>query len=76
MDEVIYITERDVSRITSRALSTLRNDRFNGRGIPYYKIGSSIRYSRTDVINFMETRKIMTSPEHANKPEQEATMKR
>jgi hypothetical protein len=61
MDEQrIYITEKEVSLITRRALSTLRNDRFQRRGINYYKVGKSVRYSRDDVIAYMEARKIMT----------------
>ena len=61
MDEQgMYITEKAVSIITQRALSTLRNDRFHRRGISYYKIGRSVRYSIKDVIKFMEAGKIMT----------------
>lgn len=59
--ENLYITEREVSRMTSRALSTLRNDRFNGRGIPYCKVGRSVRYSRDDVVAYMESTKISTT---------------
>ena len=45
--------EREVSAITGRALSTLRNDRFARRGIPYLKISKrSIRYRTPDVLNF------------------------
>lgn len=61
MDEhAIYLTEREVSIITHRALSTLRNDRFHRRGISYCKVGKSIRYLRSDVIAFMEARRITT----------------
>lgn len=56
-----YLNEVQVSQFTKRALSTLRNDRFNRRGIPYIKIGKSVRYSKEDVINFMEERKIHTN---------------
>ncbi|MFO7666044.1 MAG: DNA-binding protein [Desulfobacterales bacterium] len=56
----VYITEKEVSIMTRRALSTLRNDRFHRRGISYYKIGRSVRYSINDVIRFMEAGKIMT----------------
>ncbi len=55
-----YLTEKQVAEITSRALSTMRNDRFLNRGIPYIKIGKSVRYSLQDVINYMESRKIIT----------------
>jgi len=55
-----YLTEAEVTKITGRALSTLRNDRFNGRGIPYYKIGRSVRYNLDEVVSFMEDHKIKT----------------
>jgi predicted DNA-binding transcriptional regulator AlpA len=60
MQNIRYIDEREVSRMTGRALPTLRNDRHKGRGIPYAKIGRSVRYSVDDVISFMEKRKIAT----------------
>lgn len=60
MQEIQYLTEKDVSKITKRALPTLRNDRHNGLGIPYVKIGRSVRYLFTDVIHFMESRKVQT----------------
>ena len=55
-----YLTEAEVTKITGRALSTLRNDRFNARGIPYYKIGRSVRYNLDEVVSFMEDHKIKT----------------
>jgi len=55
-----YIDEKEVRRITGRALPTLRNDRHKRRGIPYVKIGRSVRYCLDDVVEFMESRKIMT----------------
>jgi hypothetical protein len=60
MQNIRYIDEREVARITNRALPTLRNDRHKGRGIPYVKIGRSVRYDLQDVISFMENRKIRT----------------
>ncbi len=55
-----YLNEKQVKEITNRALSTLRNDRFSRKGIPYIKVGRSVRYSQEDVIAFMEGRKIKT----------------
>ena len=55
-----YLNEVRVAGITGRALSTLRNERARGLGIPYIKIGRSVRYDLTDVIRFMESHKIMT----------------
>ena len=56
-----YFSEKEVSRITGRALSTLRNERFKGCGIPYIKAGRSVRYNLQDVIRYMEERKVKTN---------------
>ncbi len=58
MENLKYLTEKEVSEITRKALPTLRNDRHLRRGIPYYKDGKSIRYNLNDVILYMESRKI------------------
>ena len=55
-----YINEHQVAEITGRALSTLRNERSRGLGIPYIKIGRSVRYDLTDVISFMDAHKVKT----------------
>ena len=55
-----YIDENQLSKITKMALSTLRNNRSKGRGIPYIKVGRSVRYDLLDVIEFMEAHKIRT----------------
>jgi predicted DNA-binding transcriptional regulator AlpA len=56
-----FLNEKQVSELTGLALSTLRNDRFMGRRLPYIKIGRSVRYSLDDVVGFMEAHKIKTS---------------
>lgn len=56
-----YLTETEVSELTGFALSTLRNDRFHRRKLPYIKVGKSVRYDRDDVIAFMESCKVQTS---------------
>ena len=56
-----YITEKQLSAMTGRALQTLRNDRFNGRGFPYIKLGKSVRYDEEVVIAIMEQSKVETS---------------
>lgn len=54
-----YLSEKDVAAITGRAVSTLRNERFTRKGLPYLKIGGrSIRYKTEDVVAYMEGRRI------------------
>ena len=55
-----YLTEKEVAEITGISLSTLRNERSLGQGMPYVKLGRSVRYSLSDVIDYMESRKIVT----------------
>jgi hypothetical protein len=54
-----YLTEHEVSEITRRAVSSLRNDRVRCRGFPYIKNGRSVLYSLKDVLEYMEDRKIV-----------------
>jgi len=49
-----YLNEVEVSAITGKAVSTLRNDRFLRRGIPYLKDGKRVMYRTPDVFNRME----------------------
>lgn len=58
--EARYLKEQEVARITRRALSTLRNERSKGKGIPYFKIGRAVRYSLEDVVQWMESKRITT----------------
>jgi len=60
MQDIRYVDEKEVSRITGFALPTLRNDRHRGRGIPYVKRGRSVRYRLDEVIEYMESHKIQT----------------
>ena len=54
-----YLNEKEVAAITGRAVSTLRNERFMRKGLPYLKVSRrSIRYKSEDVIAFMEGRRI------------------
>ena len=56
--EAEYLTEQQISKFIGRGLSTLRNDRHLCRGLPYIKLGRSVRYRKSDVVRFMEERKI------------------
>ena len=70
MDKPIlkFMTEKDVAELTGIALSTLRNDRFHKRGIPYIKIRRSVRYDLRDVLKYMEEHKIITDNDGEKAP--------
>ena len=62
MNELVprYVDEKEVSKITGLALPTLRNWRFKRIGISYSKVGRSVRYSMSDVLDYMDSRKVRT----------------
>ena len=53
-----YLTETETSELTSIPLSTLRNNRFERKGIPYIKFGRSVRYKTTDVVDYMDGHRV------------------
>jgi len=65
-NNIRYLSEKEVSQITGIAKQTLSNKRSNRAGIPYIKVGRSIRYNMDDVIEFMESRKIHTEDSRCN----------
>lgn len=60
MQDIFYVSEKRVSQIIGRALSSLRNDRFNRRGLPYYKFGRAVKYRLDEVIKWAEARRVLT----------------
>ena len=60
-EKELYLKEVDVARLTGFSLSTLRNNRSLRKGIPYLKIGKSIRYNAADVVNYLESHRITTT---------------
>jgi hypothetical protein len=57
-NRVKYLNEKETSNITGLALSTLRNHRHQGVGLPYSKVGRAVRYSFQDIIDYFEGHKI------------------
>lgn len=54
----LLITPREVSHLIGRAEQSLANDRCSRRGLPYVKIGRSIRYMISDVLSYAAARRI------------------
>jgi predicted DNA-binding transcriptional regulator AlpA len=59
MENQRWGTEKEAASLMAYGVQTLRNQRFRGEGPPYSKIGRSIRYKISDVIEFMESRKVV-----------------
>ena len=62
MNEVVtvnqIVNENKASKILGRAVQTLRNDRHLRQGPPYIRIGRSIRYKVSDLIEYIERHRI------------------
>lgn len=56
-----FLTEKETAEITRMSMSTLRNDRSRGVGINYYKINRAVRYKLEDVMEWMDSRKIIVN---------------
>jgi hypothetical protein len=58
MEQAQYLTEREVASMTRIAVATLRNNRYLRRGIPFIKIGKSVRYKIQDVVLYLDERRV------------------
>jgi hypothetical protein len=57
--EAIWVSNVEAARILGfRNVQTLRNWRHLSRGPAYSKMGRSVRYRVSDLINYAETRKV------------------
>jgi len=59
MEEAIYLKESEAAAYLNCAPITLAKDRCEQKlGIPFYKLGRSVRYRKDDLDAWMMTRKI------------------
>lgn len=49
------LDERDLARITKRSVASIRRDRLLGIHCPFVRIGSSVRYRRSDVETWLRS---------------------
>ena len=60
---VKLLTEKQVAEIIGKSVAWLQRDRWKGdSGLPFYKLGRSVRYAENDVLEwFRKTAKHCTS---------------
>ena len=58
LEQVQWLDEKKVAEMTGISLSTLRKYRLKTIGLPYYKLGRSVRYKLSDVISYMESKRV------------------
>ena len=56
--EGTLVDENVTAKMIDRAVQTLRNDRHNRRGLPYIKLGRSVRYVLADIESYIEDHRI------------------
>ena len=61
-----YLTEQETSKLTSIAVQTLRNNRYERKGIPFHKLGESVRYAVEDIESYMQDNKVELKSEPQN----------
>jgi hypothetical protein len=49
------LDEHDLARITKRSLASIRRDRLLKKNCPFVKIGTSVRYLRSDVEGWLRS---------------------
>jgi hypothetical protein len=48
-----FMDEFEVARLLKQSVQTLRNQRCSRRGPAYHKIGRSVRYKRSDLLDYL-----------------------
>ncbi len=52
------LKETEVARLLNCHVQSLRNSRFSGKGLPFYKIGKSVRYDPADIERYLQDHRI------------------
>ena len=61
------LNQKEVASIIRKSEAWLERQRWLGEGIPYRKIGRSVRYQEDDILSFLEEQpKIQTYPRGNN----------
>ena len=51
---ITLFTEKELARELNISLPKLRRDRIDGKGFPFVKIGKSVRYPMSDVLDHLK----------------------
>ncbi len=57
-DPMRALNEHEVAHLVGKSVQSLRNDRYLGKGAPYFKVGRAISYRRGEVLNWSETQRV------------------
>jgi len=54
-----WLTDTELAKILGVSVQKLRNDRYYGRGLPYYKFNRNIRYRESDVLEYIDGARVI-----------------
>lgn len=60
MSKNVLLTEHDVSELLRISVKTLQGQRWQKVGLPYLKIGRSVRYRQEDIDRYLDQAVIKT----------------
>jgi predicted DNA-binding transcriptional regulator AlpA len=52
-----FLSEVQVADLLCQSVRTIQKWRVSGLGPPFYKFGRSVRYNRSDLVDWIETRR-------------------
>jgi hypothetical protein len=58
IDLMRAMNEHEVSFLVGKSVQALRNDRYLGKGVTYFKVGRTVRYRRGEVLKWLESQRI------------------
>jgi len=59
--------QETIAAVINKSIKTLEADRWRGVGIPYRKVGGRVLYQKQDVVNWLESHKLVNSTSEYNK---------
>jgi hypothetical protein len=58
IDPMRAINDHEVALLVGKSVQSLRNDRYLGKGVPYFKVGRAVRYRGGDVLKWLEAQRV------------------
>jgi hypothetical protein len=57
--EKIAFTEQDLEEMGLGSAKTFKRDRYEGKGLPFVKIGRRVRYLKSDLLDYLNSNRVV-----------------
>ena len=61
------LSEKEVAVLLKCSVSVLQKNRLKGDGLPYYKMGRSVRYSEESVLEYLKKREYTSTSQYKSR---------